>query len=81
MSSHPGKPTDDEQDSAAEAFYGVETSSRMTLDDVALRIFCALLIDAKVSLYPSLAEQQVRVAFEMAETFLKVSEEKGKEEA
>lgn len=46
-------------------------------DEIALWLFSAYLSsqDAKISLWPELAEKQIRLAFEMANTFLKVAEE------
>lgn len=43
--------------------------------EVALKIFCALLSrnDVGVTMYPRLGEQQVKVSFELADTFLHVA--------
>lgn len=50
----------------------------MTRDDVALRIFCAMLSQSRVEvdLYPKLGEKQIRVCFALAETFLNIASEK-----
>ena len=47
----------------------------MTLDEVALQIFCAMMVGGgNVTLYPSLGEKQVEVAFELGKTFLTVAQ-------
>lgn len=55
----------------------------MNLDDVALRIFCALISrpQSTVSLHTDhLGEQQVRTCFELARTFLAVSQDMHKDD-
>lgn len=49
----------------------------VTRDDIALKIFCAFLArpDAKVTPYPNLGENEVRVSFRLADTFLMVRKE------
>jgi hypothetical protein len=45
-------------------------------DDIALQIFCAYLRKGStIDLYPSLAENQIRVAFAMADVFVKIADE------
>ena len=47
----------------------------MSRDEIALRIFCALLgrADAKIDLYPDLAETQIKTCFMMADVFLRIA--------
>lgn len=55
----------------------------MSRDEVALRIFCAMMTgpDAKVRPYPTLGDNEVRIAFLLANTFLAVKNEKMKGES
>ncbi len=49
----------------------------MNIEELARRIFCAMLSDSgKITLYPEPGQQQIRMAFELARVFQKVSQER-----
>jgi hypothetical protein len=49
----------------------------LSKEEIALRIFCALLSNpnAKISIHPDLGDNEIRVSFSLAKTFMKIHNE------